>query len=177
MKNKFLYLIILVFAVQNCSAWKKNLIQHGSYDIAIKNAVIDFCNTSSLANKDKTFYVNYKGYDSIISGVSIFGDVNKIYLLYGIPQSRVPNQYFEFNKKLFYWYDDKKGKDATVIKKLEEYKVIDSITSIKEDMGYIKDEDKKGVNYFFCKDNLLIYKKEKSSTALPRKLKNNLICR
>lgn len=144
--------------------------------MVIKNAVIDFCNTSSLANKDKTFYINYKEYGSGITGVSILGDINKIYVLNGVPQSSVPEQYFEYNNKLFYWYDDKKTKNPAIIKKLSEYKVIDNVTSINEDMGYIRDEEKKGINYFFCKDNLLIYKKEKTSKALPQEIKNDLIC-
>lgn len=47
--------LALSMIFQNCSNWKKNLIQKGNYEIAIENAVVDFCNTSSLVNKDKVF--------------------------------------------------------------------------------------------------------------------------
>ncbi len=175
-KVYLLFFIGSILFIQSCSSWKNYLNKDGNYEIAIKNAIIDFCATSSLANKDRTFYINYREYDSGIIGVSILGDINKIYLLHDIPQSRVPEQYFEYDKKLFYWYDDKKIKNPNIIKKLSEYKVINNVTSITEDMGFIRDEDKDGVNYFFCRENLLIYKKEKTSIALPKGINNNLIC-
>lgn len=162
---------------QNCSNWKKNLIQKGNYEIAIENAVVDFCNTSSLVNKDKVFYINFKEYNSGIIGVTILGDVNKIYLLHGVPQSRIPEQYFEYHNKLFYWYDNKKSAHSNILKKLSDYKVVDSVSSITDEMGNIRDEKKKGMNYFFCKENLLIYRKEKTSIALPRDFKMDLDCK
>lgn len=123
------------------------------------------------------FYINFKEYNSGIIGVTILGDVNKIYLLHGVPQSRIPEQYFEYHNKLFYWYDNKKSAHSNILKKLSDYKVVDSVSSITDEMGNIRDEKKKGMNYFFCKENLLIYRKEKTSIALPRDFKMDLDCK
>ncbi len=52
--------------------------------------------------------------------------------------------------------------------------MIDSVTSITEDMGYIVDDAKKAVNYYFCKKNLYKYKKETTSIGMPREIKKDL---
>ncbi|TDX92647.1 hypothetical protein BCF50_1587 [Chryseobacterium daecheongense] len=50
----------------NCSGWKKEMAQKGSLENVINNAIIDFSHTSSLAKKNKVFYVSKKEYDNII---------------------------------------------------------------------------------------------------------------
>ncbi|MCY0979412.1 hypothetical protein PGH12_04660 [Chryseobacterium wangxinyae] len=175
MRN-YIYIIVLAFTAQNCSTWKKELIKTGNYEKAINNAIIDFCHTSSLAKKNDAFSIYYKEYNSGIIGVSILGDDNKIYIVNGSPTGGIEDQYTEFGKKLFYWYDDKKGRDPKIIEKLSEYKVIDSVKVLTEDMGYIRDDAKKAVNYYFCKDNLSVYKKEMTSTAMPKQITNDLNC-
>lgn len=173
MKKNFL-IISLVFFSFSCSTWKNELAQKGNYEIAIKNAVLDFCHTSTLAKKDKTFSLSYKEYETGIIGISILGDTNKIYVINGSSQRRIQDQYVEYDNKLFYWYDSKKN--SNIVKKLSEYKVIDSVKVLQEDMGYVIDDKKDGINYYFCKDNLLIYKKEQTSTAMPKTITNNLNC-
>lgn len=170
------YFLILTLLGYSCSGWKKGLVEKGNNEIAFKNAIIDFCNTSSLAKKDKVFSISSKEYASKAIGVGIMGNVNKIYIYQNSPQSRIPDQYIEYNNKLFCWYDDKKGKNPNIVKKLSEYKVIDSVKVLTEDMGYMRDDAKKGVNYYFCKDNLVIYKKEETSVALLREIKIDLNC-
>lgn len=172
------YFLILPFTllIYSCSGWKKGLVGKGNNEIAFKNAIIDFCNTSSLVSKDKVFNLYSKEYNSGIVGVSIIGNSNKIYVVNGSPEGRIKDQYIEYKGKLFCWYDDEKGRDPNIIKKLSDYKVIDSVKVLTEDMGYIRDDAKKGLNYYFCKDNLQIYKKEESSIALPREIKFDLNC-
>ncbi|MDV7698613.1 hypothetical protein N6B72_16925 [Chryseobacterium soli] len=174
MKRYFLIFNLMLFC-QSCSVWQKEQVQTGNYETAIKNAVIDFSH-SSLASKDKVFSLTYKQYDKGVIGISILGDVNKVYLINGTPQGRVKDQYIEYDNKLFCWYDDKKEKDSNIIKKLTQYKVIDNVEVLTEDMEYIRDDTKKGVNYYFCKDNLLIYKKEETSIVMPREIKIDLHC-
>jgi hypothetical protein len=175
MKKYFLIVTFTLFGY-SCSGWEKGLLEKGDNKIAFKNAIIDFCNTSPLVKKDKIFSISSKEYTSKVIGIGIMGNSNKIYIFQGSAQSRIPDQYIEYNNKLFCWYDDKKGRNPNIIKKLAEYKVIDSVTVLTEDMGYIRDDAKKGVNYYFCKDNLLIYKKEETSVALLKEIKIDLNC-
>lgn len=175
--KKYLLIFSLILLGQSCSGWKKEMTQKGNIENAIKNAILDFCHTSNLAKKDKTFYIYFKDYETKAIGVSITGNINKIYVLHGSPQSRVPDQYIEYDNKLFYWYDNKTGKSLDIVKKLSEYKVIDSIKVSTEDMGNIRDDAKKGANYYFCRDNLLVYKKEETPTAMPREIKIDLNCK
>jgi len=175
--RKYILIFSVFFLVQSCSSWKEDLRKNGDYEIAIKNAIVDFCNTLPSSNKDKTFSVSYKEYKSGIIGISIFGDINKIYSVNGSFQSRVKDRFIEYDNNLFYWYDEKKGKDPNIINKLSEYKVIEKVDSLTEDMGYTVDDAKKATHYYFCKNNLLIYKKEKSSIAMPKELRKNLNCK
>ncbi|KAB1232556.1 hypothetical protein [Chryseobacterium viscerum] len=176
---KMKYYILIVFLsllTQNCKSWEKQLSQQGDKDIAIKNAIIDFCNNSTLSHKDKVFTINYKEYNTGVIGVSILGDINKVYIVNGVPKTRIKDQYIEYENKLFYWYDEKKGKNPDIIKKLYEYKVIDSVKILTEDMGFNIDDAKKAAHYYFCKENLLNYQKEENSIAMPKQLSISLNC-
>lgn len=176
--KKQILIFSLIFFVQSCTTWKKELIQTGNKETAIRNAIVDFYYTSSLAKKGEVFNIyTYREYNSGIIGIGITENINKIYIINGSPQGRIENQYIEYKGKLFCWYDDKKERDPKIIEKLSEYKVIDSVKVLTEDMGYIRDDAKKAVNYYFCKDNLSIYKKETTSNAMPREIKLDLNCK
>jgi len=175
--KKYSLLIFFSLILSSCSTWKKELYQIGNNEIAIKNAIIDFYHTSYLVKRDKVFHIYSKEYNSGIVGISIIGNINKTYIVNGSIEGRIEDQYIEYKGKLFCWYDDKKGRDPSIIKKLSEYKVIDSVKVLTEDMGYIRDDSKKAANYYFCKDNLLIYKKETTSIVMPREKENNLNCK
>lgn len=174
--RKYILIFSIFFIVQSCTLWKKELTKTGNYETAIKNAIIDF-NKSSLSTRNKTFLVGYKEYNSGIIGVSILGDDNKIYVINGSTMGRMKDQYIEYNSKLFYWYDKQKGKNSNIEKKLSEYGVIEKVDSLTDDMDYIRDDGKKGVNYYFCKNNLSVYKKEITSIAMPKEKENNLNCK
>lgn len=174
--RKYILIFSMFFIVQSCTVWEKELTKTGNYETAIKNAIIDF-NHSSLSTKNRTFIVGYKEYTSGIIGVSILGDDNKIYIVSGSPVGRMKDQYIEYNGKLFYWYDEQKGRNPSIEKKLSEYNVIEKVDSLTEDMGYTIDDAKKGVNYYFCKNNLSVYEKEITSIAMPREKENNLNCK
>lgn len=166
--RKYFLIITLSLFCYSCSSWKKELVKKGSNEVSFKNAIIDFCNTSSLAKKDKVFSIYYKEYPSKVIGINIIGDDNKIYVLQGLPQGKIPDKYLEYDNKLFYWYDDKDIKNPNIINKLSEYKVIDSVKALTEEMGYIRDDSKKGVNYFFCKENLIVYQKKGNLRCSPK---------
>lgn len=175
MKTKLL-IISIIFVLQSCSAWKKELASNGNYEVAISNAVIDFCNTSYLANRNKAFSVSYQEYNTGLIGISVLEDINKIYSLNDSLLGRVKDRFIHHNDNLFYWYDKKKGRDSNIVNKLYEFNIIEKVDSITEDMGYTIDDRQKATQYYFCKNNLLIYKKEKTSIAMPSKKVNNLNC-
>jgi hypothetical protein len=173
-----LYLFFIVLTFQSCSSWKKGISNNGNYETAIQNAIIDFSH-SSLMRKNSVFHVSYYEYASGIIGVSILGDDNKIYMINGsnIFGVRMGDQYTEYKGKLFYWYDEKKGKNPNIEETLSKYGVIEKRDSLTEDMGSIRDDAQKALNYYFCKNNLSIYKKEMTSIAMSEKKGNNVICK
>ncbi|MEJ8606432.1 hypothetical protein JSO56_05775 [Riemerella anatipestifer] len=175
--GKYILIFSILLVIQNCSTKKRTFVKTGDYETAINSAVIDFCHTSSLANKDKTFSVSYKDYDSGIIGVSILGDINKIYIVGGSSQGRVKDRFMEYDNKLFYWYDEKKDKDPNIMSKLSKYGVIIKVDSLTEDMGYTIDDSKKAIHYYFCKNNLSIFKKKITPIALPKEIENKLNCK
>jgi hypothetical protein len=165
MKNYLPLLVILLLSLQGCAPWKTGLINHGNYDIAIKNAVLDFSNTTTLVRQDSAFSVDFKDFDSGIIGVSILGTIGKFIVIADDKSSRLPTRYLEYNGKLFYWYDEKYTLEKDVVNKLDKYNLIDSVETIAQAV-FVHDDTKKGVNYYFCNNNLFNYKKIITTKAL-----------
>lgn len=145
------------------------MLVSNNYDIAVKTAITDFYKNSLLVKDDKVFSVSYKKLDTNIIQVNIFGNPNKFYIENDEPLNKLPTKYIEYGGNLFYWNDDNYYKsDTFIINKLQQYGLIEYNTDI---IQYKIDDDKKGVSYFFCKENLTKYKKIKSSlstTKLPK---------
>jgi hypothetical protein len=168
---KHTILLLLLFFI-SCSSWKGNLVTEGSYNQAIENSIIDFLNTSSLSKKENVFTLKINDESSDIISVSIFGNKNKIYpspdIQIGKVTNKIPTRYIEKNGKLFYWYESKAILTMDLVKKLSAYKIIDS-TNVKEVIvlpEYSVDDSKKAVDYYFCKNNLLKYKKVTTSITM-----------
>ncbi|WP_123902715.1 hypothetical protein [Chryseobacterium elymi] len=162
MKRKiYLYLLVL-FLPLSCNGQTKGLISKGDYLVAIDNAVSDFSKTSSLLKKDTFFSVSYKVKTNIIE-VNIIGNSNKFYIDNDKPLNRLPTNYIESNGKIFYWFDDNQNNsNPNIINKLKEYKLIEYNA---ETIEYSRDDKKKGVSYYFCKNDLTNYKKVKSNIS------------
>lgn len=161
-KKKLYLVVVLLLLPLSCIAQKKAVVNNKSdYLTAINNAIIDFCKTSSLIKDNNTFYVTYKDLNDKIIRVSIIGNVNKFYIAANTPVNRLPHNYSECTKKLFYWYDDNISHNSEdVIRKLKEYRLIEYNPDIIEASI---DDKKKGISYYFCKNNLTTYKKVKSN--------------
>lgn len=171
MKIRFLiYLIPFLFSY-SCLAQKNGFSSTGDYKTAINNAIIDFMKMSSLQKKDNVFNISFKELNSGIIAVGIIGSHNKFYIDGNKPLTRMPTNYIEVNNKLFYWYDANE-KDNNIIDKLKEYNLIEYDSEIFE---YVVDDKKEGVNYYFCKNNLKNYKKQK--TNLPLKNETKFSCK
>ncbi len=165
MKSYLYFIFVIILLLPSCATWKTGISSQGDYETAIKNAVIDFSNTTSVFKQDSTFAVDFKEFDSEIIGVSLLGTVGKFIVVADGKTSRLPTRYLEYNGKLFYWYDEKYSLKEDVINKLDEYSLIDSVKTIAQAV-FVHDDAKKGVNYYFCKKKLSSYKKIVTTKAL-----------
>ena len=154
-----------VFYLLSCTSFKNELLQDGTNENAVKNAIIDFSNNSNLFKKDKSFTIRIKEVNEGFLGVSILGTNNKVYYFTESNENFLPNKCIEYKGKLFYWRDYNSPQDNKVVEKLHSYQLIDSVPSFASTTGII-DDGKKGMDYFFCKNNFLKYKKVKTSIGL-----------
>ncbi|GHV37011.1 hypothetical protein FACS1894178_8670 [Bacteroidia bacterium] len=80
-----------------------------------------------------------------------------------------PTDYISIDNTLFYWKDPLHNITSDIIKKLNEYNLIDSLFMQHENFkGLIDlaiDEKAKGVSYFFCKNDLSKYKRVVTNRA------------
>ncbi|UGU18157.1 hypothetical protein LS482_09780 [Sinomicrobium kalidii] len=159
--------IVLVFFLINCSSWKRMLVDKGTQNDAVQNAIIDFLYTSRLSKSDSVFSIYVENIDDNVLGVKVGGEFNK--LLPG-PENRIgtkssdfPSRYIEKEGKLFYWVDSTHILTKDMVSILSKYNHIDSLNvngfiGIPETSSLI-DDSKKVVHYFFCKSNISMYKK------------------
>ncbi len=157
----------------SCATWREALVREGNHTDAIHNAIIDFVNTNRLSKKDSIFYVILFDKDTTIWGVEIIGSDGE--KLYPTPENKIgtnypyfPTDYFEYKGKLFYWYDSTKYVTEELIKVLSKYDLIDSLNvdSIVAIPTLFIDDAKKAVDYYFCRNNLLKYKKVTTRIAI-----------
>ena len=164
--KKYLAILVLYYLLLfNCSPWKSGLIEFGENSELIKNAILDFANTSSLFNLDNSFSVEVKALTKEVIGVSLIGNVNKFIVTSNGKTSRIPTSYLEYEGKLFYWYDENSFLNNNTIQKFDEFNLIDSI----EHFGLAEfrfNDEKEGVDYYFCRNSFLNYKKVKTNKPL-----------
>ena len=134
-------------------------------------------------NKERISHKWVRGtfYDNL-NTVSISGSSDFQYFLTsdikaGKKAKIIPTHFIEIDGKLFLWNDDDYPITEELLDALHRYNLfVDYDTFLKneglpDDIGIIildnpVDDSKKGINYFFCKNNLTIYKKVISSSAL-----------
>lgn len=171
MKTYYIIIIFFVFSLSNCNSFQNFIVNKGTTNDAIKNAIYDFVHTSKYSRKDSVFEIDTKNLNNEILCVSIFGSINK---LYPNPENKIgtnyanfPTKYFEYENKLFYWNDSISCITDDLINILSEYNQIDSLNVHKfvEYPEMIIDDSKKGVDYYFCKRDLSKYKKVTTNMA------------
>jgi hypothetical protein len=164
---KISILFIVVFLL-GCTSWKSSLNRNGDFNVAIKNAVIDMIHTNErFIQNDSVFSVNTLNLNGNLIGVSFFGTVNKFIIINNkkTDSSMFPTRYYEHSNKLFYWKDSNVELNNEIIEKLHQYNMIDTLESIAFAELNI-DDSKKGIHYYFCKNNLSKYKKVKTNRIL-----------
>lgn len=185
MRVYFLTLVV-VFLSFSCSSFKGELIKYGSKQEAVKNAILDFSNTTTLYKKDSVFsirvydplykmvlintdngngkWIESEPYENIIA-ISIVSNYNKMLLTddnrVGEKGGKLPTRYVERDGKLFYWWDDNYPLTDEILSVLKKHDLL-AENNLDGIIGYYDFETsdlEKGVDYYFCKNNLTNYEK------------------
>lgn len=171
---------ILFFA--SCNTWRNSLLSEGNQNIAVRNAIFDFTHQfSNEYKKYKVFSVSIENINESLLGISILGTNNKLLPskenIIGSNRPYFPTRYIIQDEKLFYWYDSTSFVNKELVNTLNKYNCIDSI-NINGFVGLPEstiDERKKSTDYYFCKCDLLKYRKILTHKAMgsynPPKLK------
>lgn len=183
MKNTLIKYFILVFFslafLNNSCKSSHKTREFGNLHDAIIRSIDDFkSQRGTLFKSDSVFFIINEE-DTDYFRITIIGDDEDKYLYSPAknPQeNRIPNNYLEFNNKLFIWYDSNREitKQTIEIYKKFDLLIDDEEGSIKFLDNDILDDKKKGTTYFFCKNDLSKFKKIISSFS--RKYKVQLKC-
>jgi uncharacterized protein YcfL len=172
MKTYFYTIIIFVTVLAGCSAWKEMLVAEGNHNVAVQNAIYDFIHTEGRLTKQARVYdVIIDTISNEILGISISGYEDKLVIhpknKIGTNHPYFPTRYVEIDNKLFYWYDSESNITSELIDALSRYSKIDSsFVKGTYELNVVFDDSKKGVDYYFCKNNLLKYKKVRGTIAM-----------
>jgi hypothetical protein len=186
---RFLILIFLVStSLVGCSSFKNSFSSTGGKDQAVVNAIIDFSNTSRLYKTDSVFLVSF--YDTLfqkvllkvdernykwtngnpfenLSAVSISG-INGQNIYYRTDSTGIGSsenglsRYIEIDNNLFVWHDDKTPINKETLAIFKKY----GIGGYDPFRDVSRDDSKKGVHYFFCRNDLTKYKKVSTNIAI-----------
>lgn len=188
-KINVIILISILLFFPKCSSIKNSLKQNGGTNGAIANAILDFSETSPLFKKDSVFVLSIESpfktflrkkntilrdtiiYQDIIA-INILGVSKKFLSMEGVSsmaikeinyKQKVPSHYKIVKGKLFYWYDNNSPITEDIFNILNRYNLITN--NIEEAHYYSVDDTKKGVDYYFCKNNILKFKKITNNIA------------
>ena len=170
-KLRLLLLIIsLLILLNSCSSYKENLIQIGYDKDAIMNAVLDFSNTSKLYKKGTVFKIMILNLNEEKLAVTIIKSGVKVLLKEKTKigsKGLAPSRYIEKEGKLFFWWDDNYALTENMLLMLSKYNISqDDDDGFRLFPDFEIDESQKGVDYYFCKSNLLKYKKVTTNRAI-----------
>lgn len=172
MKTNYIYIIIFII-LGSCSSVKKNMTIKGNLNDAIENAILDLLHSNTF-KKEQVFVIYTESINSDVYGISFMEADNKL-----LPNSNnkigtnhpyFPTRYIVKNNKLFYWYDSNNFITKDLIDTLAKYNQIDSL-NVEKFVGIPKtsaliNDSKKGIDYYFCKNNLVKYKKIITNKAI-----------
>src|SRR5690606_6633341 len=195
MKNHIRNLTGLLFVgifIISCATYKKELHHgEGTLEQARMNANIDFANSSYKTPRKYLERRNGKPFDVFWITEWKIEKINNRYILGILPEKDeislqtkdiigkktawFPTNFVELNGKLFLWHDSLAPLSKEVIEIIHTYGILDSI-SVKRDLGLLPedfednrtistDDKLKGVDYYFCKDDISKYKKVKTNIA------------
>lgn len=183
--KKYHVLAIALLFLGSCAISRNTPIIKGEESEAIEIAINDFLKKCNLRKDDKVFSVTVYNENPDYLGIIIFGVSWE--KLFATPKIKIgekttfPSRYIEKKGKLFYWDDSTKVLTKEMIDALARYKHIDSTyhkTGFYEGEmeAYSCDETKKGIDYYFCRNNFAIFKKKITRIAMGWYLAPTLNC-
>jgi hypothetical protein len=201
MKIKWFAIIVAILVLfESCISLKKRLIKAGGQDEAIKNAILDFSNTCRLYKKDSVFSISFydtvhrmvlerddngnyswikgKTYKGIIA-ITILRSYDKFFVTVD-PQigiiGKLPSRFIEKDGKLFYWWDDNYPITEETVEVFRKHKLL--CVDEEDKIRYLEftDYSNKGVDYYFCRNNLTKYKRVITNRAIGSYDLPNLDC-
>ncbi len=155
--------LLLCFVILFCNKINSQNTGLLSLDYEVINFVINDFSKTKAFKKGKVFSVSYKEINNNIIFISIL-EIEENKFLYSISKpiekNNLPSGYIEKNNKLFIWWDVNKLVNEDVFNVLKKYNML------KDDEGgwitfldYSMDDKKKATTYYFCKNNLKIFKR------------------
>ena len=190
---------LLWLLLTDCYSQEKYIPQSTNFaEFAIYEAITDFADNCRLFKQDSIFYITtldtLKHYtlqrnqgtlewicDSIYANLFVINIIPSINKLFYFPDAvvgskgKLPSRYVIVKSKLFYWDDDDYPLTEETLSVLKKY---DALTDMIHDRVLpetVLDESKKSIHYYFCRNNLLKYKRAASSKSAgyyrPPKLK------
>jgi hypothetical protein len=161
MKMKCFFLMIATIAL-GCTSIKKALIQSGGRNEVIQNAILDFSKTR-LYKKDTIFSVKTGDMDKNVLTVRIGKNSTKLLLTANTKvgsHSKLPSRFIEKEGKLFFWWDDDYPLTEEALAIYKKYHLLqDDEGGIITVPDFIINDAQKAAHYYFCWDDLSIYKK------------------
>ena len=192
-------LLLLWLLLVNCYSQKKYIPQSTNFaEFAIYEAITDFADNCRLFKQDSIFYITtldtLKHYtlqrnqgtlewicDSIYANLFVINIIPSINKLFYLPDAvvgskgKLPSRYVIVKGKLFYWDDDDYPLTEETLSVLKKY---DALTDMIHDRVLpetVISDSKEIAFYYFCRNNLLKYKRAASSKSAgyyrPPKLK------
>ena len=198
MRRPIILLLLWLLLVNSYSQGKYIPQSTNFVEFAIYEAITDFADNCRLFKQDSIFYVYVEDTsryvtlqrdqgtlkwvcDSVYTNilvVEILGEKDKIgYYPNAVVGSKgkLPSRYVIVKGKLFYWWDRDYPLTEEMLSVLKKY---DALTDMIHDRVLpetVLDESKKSIHYYFCRNNLLKYKRAASSKSAgyyrPPKLK------
>jgi hypothetical protein len=172
MNAYFFTSIFALVILGSCASLNVEMTDKGDLNTAIHNAITDFLPSAKRDKADRIYYVSPKSVNQDLFGVSLEATNDKVVV---ITEDRVnfdyralPTGYVDRDGKLFYWRDSTKRTTVSdeMILTLRKYNILDTVV-----VGAIIPEStithgKKQTHYYFCKSNLLKYKRVRTSIAM-----------
>src|SRR5690606_37537817 len=129
MKIRYFLSIGIIFSIISCASWKTHLKKEGDYEVAVKNAIIDYMNTSQLNKHFNIYHIFIVSHESSL-GVSINGDTSKWQIgnvQVGEKRKHFPSRFEIMDGKLFYWSDSTVAVSREMVDIMKKFDILDTI--------------------------------------------------
>jgi hypothetical protein len=172
MNMKLLVFSIYFLSVANCNSLKS--VQENkaaNVDDPINFAISDFSKIRKLYRHDSVFSITIYSLpkNKDIIGVEIVGYNGKFLLTKNVQagnKGTFPSKFFEKNGKLFFWRDKDFMLTNKALSIFQRYNLLqDDDNGKRQTPSSVIDESKRGVHYYFCKNDFSIYKRVITSIA------------